>query len=237
MSILPESTSVTDTAETLTPRSLPPEVEAELRRRQNTTPADLRPQAEGKPVPSLSRTVRTMLLSIGALSVFFGWRFGVGFVFLTLIHELGHVVAARRLGIPVSAPVFVPFMGAYVLLKHGARSAWNEALIGIGGPVAGTLGALLCLAAYWWTGGGLFVRLAFFGFGINLLNLLPLFPLDGSWIVGAISPKLGRGENGRYSAQPQLALTSSSQQIGMGIAYVGLAGLLIFLAGFTQQYR
>src|SRR5207253_8577684 len=96
-------------------------------------------------LPAL-KTGITMLVSIGYYSLLFGWPFAAGFVLCILVHELGHVFVAWRMGVPVSAPLFIPGMGALILQKRWARSAWDEALIGIGGPVAGTAAGLACWA-------------------------------------------------------------------------------------------
>lgn len=138
----------------------------------------------------LLTTGSTMLLSVGVYAQIFGWKFAVGFVLSIFAHEMGHVYAAWRLGLPVSAPIFIPGMGALILQKKAAKSTWDEALIGIGGPIAGTLAGLLCLAVYAVTGSGLMLALAYTGFLINLFNLIPIFPLDGGWITGAVSPRL-----------------------------------------------
>jgi Zn-dependent protease len=140
-------------------------------------------------LPAL-KTGGTMLISMWVYSQLFGWWFAVGFVLSILAHELGHVYVAWRMGVPVTAPIFIPGFGALILQKRRARSAWDEALIGIGGPVAGTLAGLVCLLMYYRTGSQLMLALADTGFFINLFNLAPIFPLDGGWITGAISPRI-----------------------------------------------
>jgi len=136
------------------------------------------------------QTGGTMLLSIVVYADRWGWAFATGFVLSILVHELGHVFAAWRLGVPVTAPVFIPGMGALILQKRSARSAWGEALIGIGGPIGGTLAGLACLFAHQVTQDPFWLSLAYTGFLLNLFNLMPVFPLDGGWIVGAVSPRL-----------------------------------------------
>ena len=117
-----------------------------------------------------------------------GWWFGIGLVVLLFIHEMGHVAEAKRQGLPVSAPVFIPFMGALISLKQMPHNAWNEAKLAIAGPIIGSAGAL----ALFLTGVALDSRalkaLAFLGFFINLFNLLPVVPLDGGRIVAALHP-------------------------------------------------
>ncbi len=135
-------------------------------------------------------TLFTMIVSIGFYTMVFGFQFAVGFVILIFIHEMGHVFVAWRQGLPISAPVFIPFFGALIFNKRGSKSAWAQAIMGIGGPVAGGLGALLCLGIYFATDSPMFLALASYGFFLNLFNLMPIVPLDGGWIVGAVSPWL-----------------------------------------------
>jgi len=140
--------------------------------------------------PMLLKTGGTMILSIGAYAMFWGVWFALGFVLLIFIHELGHLLAARKCGLKVGAPVFIPFMGALIALKEAARDAWIEAQVGIGGPMLGTLGAGLCEMIHLATGNPMFRALAYTGFFLNLFNLAPISPLDGGRIVTALSPWL-----------------------------------------------
>ncbi len=135
-------------------------------------------------------TSSSMLLSVWFYSLRFGWSFALGFVLSIFVHEMGHVLAARMQGVPVTAPLFIPGFGAMILQKRSAQTAWGEAVIGIAGPVAGMLAGLVCLGIYGATGNALFLGLAYTGFLINLFNLTPMYPLDGGWIVGSISPYL-----------------------------------------------
>jgi Zn-dependent protease len=132
----------------------------------------------------------SMLVSIAAYALLWGWQFALGFVLLLFVHELGHVWEAKRQGLPVSAPMFIPFLGALITLKQLPADAWNEAKVAIAGPIVGGLGA----AAVWGvgvaTGSDLLVALAFTGFFLNLFNLAPISPLDGGRIVAAIHPAL-----------------------------------------------
>src|SRR5690348_8589138 len=80
----------------------------------------------------------SFLLSAGAYTLFWGWQFGVGFVLLLLVHEMGHVIQLRREGIPASAPMFIPFMGAVVAMKGLPKNAYVEAKVGLAGPVLGS---------------------------------------------------------------------------------------------------
>jgi Zn-dependent protease len=140
--------------------------------------------------PVLFKTGGTMILSIGAYAMMWGWWFAVGFVLLIFIHECGHLLAAKKCGLKVGAPVFIPFMGAFIALKEAPRDAWIEAQVGIGGPLLGALGAAVCDLIYLATGNPMFRALAYTGFFLNLFNLAPIGMLDGGRIVTALSPWL-----------------------------------------------
>ena len=107
-----------------------------------------------------------------------------------LVHECGHLLAAKRIGLKVGAPVFIPFMGAIIALKQAPPNAWIEAQVGIGGPLLGSVGAALCEGIYQMTGQPVFRALAYTGFFLNLFNLAPIGFLDGGRIVTALSPWL-----------------------------------------------
>jgi Zn-dependent protease len=133
-------------------------------------------------------TALTMLLSVGAYALLFPVWFAVGIVVLIWIHEMGHVLQLKREGIKASAPMFIPFLGAFVAMKEMPKNALAEARVGLAGPVLGTLGGLGVLGIYAWTQNPLFLGLAYFNFLINLFNLAPILPLDGGRAVGALSP-------------------------------------------------
>jgi len=141
-------------------------------------------------LPILLKSGGTMLFSIWAYAVFFGWRFAVGFVLLMFVHECGHLIVAKKFGLPVSAPVFIPFMGAFILLKDQPRNAWMEACVGIGGPILGSLAAAACHALGLALDYPLFIALAWTAYFLNLFNLTPVGMLDGGRIVTALSPWL-----------------------------------------------
>jgi Zn-dependent protease len=136
------------------------------------------------------KTGATMIVSIWAYALVWGWKFAAGFVLLIFIHECGHLLAAKRIGLKVGAPVFIPFMGALIALKEAPRNAWIEAQVGIGGPLLGAVGAVICEGIYLLTGNVMFRALAYTGFFLNLFNLAPVGFLDGGRIVTALSPWL-----------------------------------------------
>jgi Zn-dependent protease len=133
-------------------------------------------------------TSGSMIVSVGAYALIWGWRFAIGFVVLLFIHEMGHVIALRREGVEASAPVFIPFLGAVVWAKSLGGNALAEARVGLAGPILGTIGAAACLPIAAATGSDLWRALAFTGFFLNLFNLLPVTPLDGGRAMAALAP-------------------------------------------------
>jgi Zn-dependent protease len=168
-------------------------------------------------------TSASMLVSIAAYALIWGWSFAVGFVLLLLIHELGHVLQLRREGIKASAPMFIPFLGALVAMKELPKDAAAEARIGLAGPVLGALGCLIPWALYGATGDELFKALAFVGFFLNLFNLLPVLPLDGGRAMAALTPWMW--------------FVGYGLLVGVTIVYPNPIMLLILLLGGFETWR
>ena len=135
-------------------------------------------------------TGASMLVSIAAYTWIWGLPFAIGFVLLLFVHELGHVIELRRQGVPASAPLFIPFLGAVVGMKELPDDAWKEARVALAGPILGSIGAAVCWIVGEATGSEFFLALAFVGFFINLFNLIPIVPLDGGRAAGALHPAL-----------------------------------------------
>jgi len=133
-------------------------------------------------------TFGSMFVSVAAYSLLFGWTFGLGLVLLIFVHEMGHVIALRREGVKASAPMFIPFLGAVITSRSLGDNALAEARVGLAGPILGSIGALVPLIIYHITGNELWRALAFFGFYLNLFNLIPLSPLDGGRAMAAMAP-------------------------------------------------
>jgi Zn-dependent protease len=140
------------------------------------------------PKLKLFTTSASMLVSIVAYQLLFGWAFSVGLVLLLLLHELGHVIQLRREGVEASAPMFIPFLGAVIAAKSMGKDAAAEARVGLAGPILGTIATLVPLGIWLATGEDLWRALAYIGFFLNLLNLLPVLPLDGGRAMAALSP-------------------------------------------------
>jgi Zn-dependent protease len=140
------------------------------------------------PKAKLLTTSGSMLVSVGAYALIWGWTFAVGFVALLFVHEMGHYIQLRREGVKPSGMVFIPFLGAAVGARSLGGSALAEARVGLAGPILGSLAtaALLPIAAA--TDNDFWRALAFTGFFLNLFNLLPVVPLDGGRAMAAMAP-------------------------------------------------
>src|SRR5262245_49726334 len=143
-----------------------------------------------------------IFLAVGGYALIWGWPFAVGVVLLILAHELGHYVEAQREGLNPQLPVFIPFIGAYVALRNMRFDPWVNARVSLAGPIAGGLAAAGCLAAAVSLDSDFLRALAYTGFLLNLINLVPIGILDGghvlqSWRVlraggGAATPTKAR---------------------------------------------
>ena len=138
----------------------------------------------------LLTTAGTALVSVVVYSLFFGWTFAIGFVLLLFVHEMGHVFQLRREGIKASAPMFIPLLGAVVMMRAMPEDALAEARVGLAGPVLGTLGSAVCLAIGEATNSDLLRALAYVGFLLNLINLVPIVPFDGGRAMAAMAPAM-----------------------------------------------
>lgn len=135
-------------------------------------------------------TLLTMIVSLAAYSLIFGWRYAAGFIGLLLLHEMGHFIAARQRGLPVSTPTFIPFVGAWIELKDQPMDVETEAYVAAAGPLLGTVGAVLVYFSARESQDGLLLAIAYSGFFLNFFNLIPLSPLDGGRITAIISPRI-----------------------------------------------
>jgi Zn-dependent protease len=139
---------------------------------------------------AIAKTGGSMLVCMFIYKQSWGAPFAVGFVLLILIHELGHSIANWCYGIAQSPPIFLPYVGAVIMLRQNPPDAKAEAVIGIAGPIAGTFGALCCYGLFLYTRNGLYEQLSLFAFWMNLFNLIPIWPLDGGRIAAGITPVL-----------------------------------------------
>jgi Zn-dependent protease len=167
----------------------------------------------------------TIFVAIGGYALIWGWRIAIGFVALILIHELGHFIEAKRLGLHPHWPIFVPFLGAFVAFKRDNLTPWTLARVALAGPLVGAAGA----AAFWAVGEAdhsqLLQALGYFGFLLNLFNLIPIGFLDGGQILRAFEYLRRGGAKARATA--------------VGAMYGGLALALVLgmIGSHVSQHR
>jgi len=164
-----------------------------------------------------------VFLAFGGYALIWGWRFALGVVVLIFVHELGHYLEAYREGLNPQWPVFIPFLGAYV--KHTRGNPWQTARVAIAGPILGGVAALGCYLLGEAQGSNLLVALAYFGFFLNLINLLPFSILDGASVWRSTRFLW-------YGGGREKALVS-------GLLFAGTAALLLVgaFAAYVPQHR
>lgn len=121
----------------------------------------------------------------------FGWRYGVGIAVSILIHEMGHFIDIKRRGLPAEMPVFLPGLGAYVKWDALGVTRSQIAQVSLAGPLAGWIAAACSYLLYTHTGDPMWAALARTGAVLNVLNLIPVWVLDGGKAADALG-KLGR---------------------------------------------
>ena len=134
-------------------------------------------------------TVASMAISIGIYALLFGWRYAVGIVAMLFLHEMGHYIAARQRGLRVRLPMLIPFI-AWTTLEDAPHDAETQAYVALAGPMLGTVAAI---GAYFLArdeGPHWLLAVAYGGFFINLINMIPLPPLDGGRITAVLSPRI-----------------------------------------------
>ena len=130
----------------------------------------------------------SFFISVAAYTLFFhSWTFALGFTLMLLVHELGHAVEARRQGLHVSLPTFIPFFGAFVTIRHAGLTPWRNARISMAGPLFGGVAAAVVWGIGAARGSNLLEALANIGFLLNAFNLLPIGFLDGGSVARSIS--------------------------------------------------
>jgi Zn-dependent protease len=131
-----------------------------------------------------------MVIALWFYTLFFGPAFAVGIVVLILIHELGHFLVARWMGLPARLPIFIGPLGAVTSLRRSPGDAGKSGIIALAGPALGTVAALLCFMLAGIADPGydryLLLALAYFGCFLNLINLIPVGFLDGAKVADAI---------------------------------------------------
>ena len=159
-------------------------------------------------------TFFSMLLFLGVYWTLWGWKFAAGFVASIYIHEMGHVAMLQRFGIPATAPMFIPGLGAVIRARFYPHEPVAEARVGLAGPIWGMGAAIACYFLFSVTAAPFWLALARVGAWLNLFNLIPVWQLDGAHAFKALS----RGQ--RWTIAAALG----------GMWFLTAEGLLLILA-------
>lgn len=180
-----------------------------------------------------------IFVSAAAYALIWGWKFAVAVVLMLLVHELGHFVEARRQGLEVSLPRFIPFLGAYVTIKNAPLNPWKNALVALAGPAAGGLFGAVAYAIGSANDSDLFFAIAYFSFLLNLFNLIPIGFLDGGAVVRAV--RIARLEPAAYADDFALAgvprtIPGSGRGIALAIGAMYVALIVVLALGMWASH-
>ncbi len=159
-----------------------------------------------------------------------------------LLHEFGHVFAARRYGIKTPDITLLP-IGGVAQLERIPEKPSEELVVALAGPVVNVVIAAvlaLVLGGLPHIGVGLNVenpgvsllgRLAWVNVTLVLFNLIPAFPMDGGRVLRALlGMRMGHARATRIAA-------GVGQVVAFGLGLAGLFGnpILIFIALFVYM--
>ena len=186
-------------------------------------------------IPALA-TVLSALVSFGVYAILFrGVWTAAALIAMIFVHEMGHVIEIRRQGMRATAPIFIPLFGAAIFQRSHPTTAVKQAQIGIAGPIGGTIGATAAFFLYFSTHWDVLLLAAVIGFGLNLFNMLPVWQLDGSWILAPVSKWLFVAG---YAAAIFAVIWLHSFYLGILILVFGLGSLIErFRTADSPYYR
>jgi len=168
-------------------------------------------------------------ISVAAYTLWFNsWKFAIGFVLMILVHEFGHMLEARRQGLKVSWPTFIPFFGAYVTIERAGLTPWRNALISMAGPFVGGLAAAVVWAIGAARDSAMLEVLANIAFLLNAFNMIPIGFLDGGQIVHAAREEWRMPRIQFQGGVPVAALAPDrTRALTIVFLYLTLAALLV----------
>ncbi len=170
-------------------------------------------------------TLSSMLLSLGVYWGLYGWRLALGLVLCIYVHEIGHVVALKRLGIAASSPMFIPGLGAVVRMQQYPIDVDEEAQVGLAGPRWGLGVSLVVFLAGRLLHSPILGVIAHFSAWLNLFNLIPIPPLDGGRGFRALANQQ------RFVCAAVLGAVYAFTHQG----FVGVLGLIALARGFEKR--
>ncbi|MGI9518316.1 MAG: site-2 protease family protein [Pirellulaceae bacterium] len=163
-----------------------------------------------------------------------------------LWHELGHALAARRLGIPIVDIMITPICGL-ARLAHAPDSPRDEVLVALAGPMANGILAVLFGLIVWSTGrdfatepatfrGDLLLTLLWIQVALCVLNLLPIFPMDGGRVLRAVLAMRMNGSRAtEIAARMGQVVSLVAAIVGLVYKFYPLTIIAIFLMLTAEQ--
>ena len=161
----------------------------------------------------------SIFIAVAAYALIWGWKFAIGVVVLIFVHELGHYIEAKREGLHPKLPVFIPFLGAYVAYTRG--HPWQTVRVAIAGPILGGAAAFVMYLLAQSRDSDFLYALAYFGFFLNLFNMIPFGIFDGGAVWrSARFLRLGGGRNLAIASYALYFATAAMLILGMAASHV-----------------
>ena len=189
---------------------------------------------EHKPKGSASLTVFSLVLFILGYMLFFGTdelNFLIYLILVLIIHEMGHFIMMKVFGYENVRMLFIPLMGAFVQGKKSNYSQKESFMVIFAGPLPGVI---LGCALLWYSNEfhiKWMMQLSVLFLLLNIINLLPLDPLDGGQMF-----KLFTKRKHEYFLMI-FAFVSSILIIAAGFFLVEKYGYLLIIFGFLMGFR
>lgn len=166
------------------------------------------------------------ILSTALMGGFLWWITGsaivAGAVLIGLfVHEAGHALAMNNLGMGPARIYIIPFLGGLAKARREPKSEWDGVLVSLAGPAFGLLAMIPFVGVWMVLGQGEWLMGAFFIAMLNLVNLVPAPPLDGSKALGPVLTRV-------HPRLEQIVLLV----IGVAVVWWGLTTGRFILAAF-----
>jgi Zn-dependent protease len=174
--------------------------------------------------------------SLGAYAYLWTWKFAVLIIVALYWHEMGHITAAKHMGIKTKGIFFIPILGAVAVTDGNIKSYGQWSYVALAGPVSGLVQTLICCAAYYMTGIPMLAGAAGFIAFINVFNLAPLSMLDGGQVFRAITFSINRSLGLVFLLMSLIAAVFVAVKIHAALfAFLIILGSVDFISEFFKR--
>ena len=153
-----------------------------------------------------------------------------------LVHEYGHVLAARQFGTKCEV-IYLHFFGGAAMM-HPSKSLKEDWMVAIAGPLTSIALSIMFTALYAFTGIGVFFMAAYLNLIIGVFNMLPVYPMDGGRVFKALMEHMFGAQTGTTIAlyTAWIIATAAAVYGIMSGAYIliALAAFIIWF-GYKEQ--